>query len=665
MISVLDGSTFLVCDDLGDVIQTREQVTGLFFRDTRHLSRWELRLNGRRLAELSHHRIAYDEVAFFLYRPTGTPYSDSSVSIRRHRFVGAGMREELVVTNVAGGAAHLEISLLFGADFADIFEVKDGLPKAATPTTAVGAGRATLRYEHEGFRRATTISAKSARFSEGMLSFTVTLAPQESWRAEIDVTVSTGTVRHPLKQRRGSPNMAAELDEWLAAAPRLTASWDDLRHIYRQSLLDLAALRFYPREPVHGSLPAAGLPWFMALFGRDALITSLQALPYCPELARTTLLALAHLQATDSDDFRDADPGKIPHELRHGELTHRGLRPQSPYYGAADTTTLFLIVLDEYERWSGDAGFVRLLEPAARAALGWIADYADSDGDGYIDYRTRNPGSGLANQCWKDSWDSVVHPDGRLARLPRATCELQGYAYDARLRAARLARAFWDDPGLADRLEAEAGRLKERFDRDYWLPDDGWYALALDGGNRPVPTLTSNIGHLLFSGIVTEERASSVARHLLGDRLFSGWGVRTLAAGQGAYNPIGYHVGTVWPHDNALIAAGLARYGHHEEAGRIALAMLQAAPYFDHRLPEAFAGYPRDATGCPVRYPTACSPQAWSAGTPLMLVRVLLDMEPDGERLTSAPRLPRPLGDIAVSGVPGRWGRADVHGAAP
>ena len=315
------------------------------------------------------------------------------------------------------------------------------------------------------------------------------------------------------------------------------------------------------------SLPAAGLPWFMALFGRDSLITSYQAIPFVPELARTTLLALGAHQATEWDDFRDAEPGKILHELRHGELAHFGERPHSPYFGSADATPLFLIVLDEYERWTGDVATVRRLEGAARAALEWMERYGDLDGDGYIEYQTRNPMTGLENQCWKDSWNSIVL-SGRddWPRLPRACCEIQGYAYDARVRTARLAREVWDDPELADRLEADAARAARRsFDRDFWLPDVGFYALALDGDKQPVPTLTSNIGHLLWSGIVADERVEAVVAHLVGERMFSGWGVRTLADGQPVYNPIEYHNGTVWPHDTALIAAGLARYGRRQE----------------------------------------------------------------------------------------------------
>jgi glycogen debranching enzyme len=308
---------------------------------------------------------------------------------------------------------------------------------------------------------------------------------------------------------------------------------------------------------------------------------------------------------------------------------------------------------------------VRGIEPEARAALRWIDSYADLMGDGYIWYQRRNVKSGLENQCWKDSWDSISYRDGRLPGFPRATCELQGYAYDAKLRGARLARQFWNDPAYADQLEREAADLRERFNRDFWVEDGQYYALALDTDHLPVDAVSSNMGHLMWSGIVEPNRAQHVAEHLLGPKLFSGWGVRTLAEDQGRYNPVGYHVGTVWPFDNSLIASGLRRYGFVEHAARIAESILDAAPYFGGRLPEAFAGYDRDLTLYPVQYPTACSPQAWSAGTPLLLLRTMLGLEPNEGQLTVEPALPERIGHIDLLSIPGRWGRTDAFGRGP
>src|SRR5437764_12324171 len=410
------------------------------------------------------------------------------------------------------------------------------------------------------------------------------------------------------------------------------------------------------------ALPAAGLPWFMTLFGRDSMITSYQALPYGSNLALASLTALAQRQGTRIDEFRDEEPGKIMHEVRFGEMTAFEERPHSPYYGAADVTPFFLILLDEYERWTGNAELVRGLELEARAALTWIDTYGDRNGDGYVEYSRRNTETGLENQCWKDSWNSILFADGTLSRLPRATCEIQGYVYDAKMRCARLARSFWQNPELANRLEQEAAELKRRFNQDFWLADREFFALAIDGDGRKVDSLTSNIGHLLWSGIVEEDKAEPIVHDLMRPKLSSGWGVRTMAEAAAGSHPIGFHLGTVWPHDNAFIAMGLRRYGYRDEAARVAMGMLEAATYFKGRLPEAFAGYARQLTEFPVEYPTACSPQAWASGAPLLLLRAMLGLEPIGDHLLVAPAIPSMLGRLELLDIPGRWGRIDAFG---
>jgi glycogen debranching enzyme len=658
-VSILKGSAFVVSDRIGDVTSAIGNPNGLFYRDMRHLSRWQLRLNGRELDALAAESLEYDEAVFYLVEPTGTIYRNPAMSLTRRREVADGLREHLELTNHGLHPVDVEITLLFDADFADLFEVKDDLTKTGRLYRQREHNGVTLGYVRGDFRRETYIHARDAYFTDQSLTFRVSLEPRATWSQTVYVTV--GTARDdPLPQRVHRPEMPASLEEWLAAAPKVDTDWHELRQVYRRSLIDLAALRFYPETVPDASLPAAGLPWFMALFGRDSLITSYQAIPFVPELARTTLLALGAHQATEWNDFRDAEPGKILHELRHGELAYFGERPHSPYFGTADATPLFLVVLDEYERWTGDLDTVRRLEGPARAALEWIERYGDLDGDGYIEYRTRNPLTGLVNQCWKDSENSILHPDGTFATLPRACCEIQGYAYDARLRMAWLAREVWNDPELADRLEKDAATLQANFDRDFWLPERGFYALALDGDNRPVPTLTSNIGHLLWSGIVPDERVEAVVAHLVSEEMFSGWGIRTLAEGQPVYNPIEYHNGTVWPHDTALIAAGLARYGRRQEANRLAVALLEAAGHFAYRLPEAFAGYPRSVTQVPVEYPSACSPQAWSSGAPLLLMRIMLGLDPTATALAVRPHLPIETNRLVLRGLPGRWGHADA-----
>jgi glycogen debranching enzyme len=444
-----------------------DEPAGFFHRDMRHLSTWQIRLNGRELDALAGEAIEYDHAVFFLVEPTGTVYRNPSVALIRRRHVGDGMQEQLQLDNHGVDTVHAEVGMLFAADFADIFEIKDRRAKVGRPYRRVETDRVVLGYERDGMRWETRIHAPGAFRTDSTLTYRVEVPPGETWRTDIDISVAAERL-HPAPTWARRPDARGTLEDWLAGFPVLETDWDDLSRTYHRSLVDLAALRLVPATVPESSLPAAGLPWFMALFGRDSLITSYQALPFAPELCRTTLRALADQQATAFDDFRDAEPGKILHELRHGELTHFHERPHSPYYGSADSTPLFLVVLDEYERWTGDQALVRELEPAARAALDWIDRYGDLDGDGYIEYVTRNPDTGLVNQCWKDSPNSIVHPDGTPARHPHAVCEIQGYAYDARRRTARLAREIWDDPALTERLDADADALRDRFHRDFW-----------------------------------------------------------------------------------------------------------------------------------------------------------------------------------------------------
>jgi glycogen debranching enzyme len=668
VVKILDGNTFVVSDERGDIEASLTDPTGLFSFDTRFLSKWVLTVNGERLGALSVDDLQYFETRFFLVPGTGTVYIDAKLSVIRLRSVANGFHEELTILNHSDKTAVLDVRLDAASDFADLFEVKDALEKKGKYTTKTSGGKLVLGYQRGPFVRATEISAtKRARVDSEGLSFRVRIPPHDEWTTELDVvTTRLGAGQAPLHAvdpRRARQRMARDLDRWVADAPRIECHWEPLKATYRRSLVDLAALRFSP--PIAGgrSLPAAGLPWFMTMFGRDSIFTSLQALPFTPELAATTLRALGDWQGVRLDDFRDEDPGRILHEMRYGEMTAFEERPHSPYYGSVDATPLYLVLLDEYERWTGDRALVRELEVEARAALRWIDEYADIPGDtGYIWYRRRNEKTGLENQCWKDSWDSISFRDGSLPGFPRATCELQGYAYDAKVRAARLAREIWRDAGLAERLEHDAADLKRRFNRDYWVDDGEYFALALDPDGRQVDALASNNGHLLWSGIVDKSKAKAVAGHLLGRRLFSGWGVRTLAEGEARYNPIGYHTGTVWPFDSSIVAWGLRRYGFKDEAAEIAAGILEAAEFFDGRLPEAFGGYPRQLTKYPVQYPTACSPQAWSTGAPLLLLRTMLGLEPHGDHLVVDPALPREIGHLELLDIPGRWGRIDAFG---
>jgi glycogen debranching enzyme len=665
LVQILDGNTFVVSDRRGDIEASPTDPTGLFSFDTRFLSEWVLTVNGERLNPLSVDDLHYFETRFFLVPGTGTVYVDAKLSVIRQRAVAGGFREELTILNHDDKPIDLTVRVEAASDFADLFEVKDALKKKGKYSSRIEAGKLLLAYERQTFSRSTVISATApARIDKKGLTFKVRVEPHGTWTTEIAVTATllpAGTRGgRPALAHRRREGMEANLERWVDEAPRLECDWEPLRGIYRRSLVDLAALRFSPPITPGKSLPAAGLPWFMTMFGRDSIFTSLQALPFTPELAATTLRVLGLWQGSRVDDFRDEDPGRILHEMRYGEMTAFEERPHSPYYGCADATALYVVLLDEYERWTGDRKLVRELEHEARAALNWIDEYADLQGNGYVSYQRRNEKTGLENQCWKDSWDSISYRDGRLPGFPRATCELQGYAYDAKVRGARLAREIWNDPTFANRLERQAADLKRRFNRDFWVAGDEYFALALDADGNQVDALSSNNGHLLWSGIVDKSKAKAVARHLMGPRLFSGWGVRTLAEGEGRFNPIGYHVGTVWPFDNSFIAWGLRRYGFKQEAAQIAAGILNAAAFFDGRLPEAFGGYAREATKYPVQYPTACSPQAWSTGAPLLLLRTMLGLEPLGEHFVVDPVLPSGIGVLALLDVPGRWGRLDA-----
>jgi glycogen debranching enzyme len=666
-VKILDGNTFVVSDNRGDIEASSTDSSGLFSFDTRFLSYWVLTVDGQRLNPLSVNDLQYYETRFFLFPGTGTVYVDATLSVIRQRAVKDGFDEKLTLLNHKNQPIDVTVRIEAGCDFADLFEVKDALAKKGEYYDRIERNRLVLGYRRETFIRETAISTgKDCNIDNHGLTFKAHIEPHSSWNTDLRVSAALGavgqeTVRPNYKSDTSKRrNLRESVDKWIDEAPRLACDWDPLKETYHRSIVDLAALRFSPVALPGHYLPAAGLPWFMTMFGRDSLFTSLQALPFTPDLAKTTLAALALWQGMRTDDFRDEDPGRMLHEMRFGEMTAFEERPHSPYYGAADATMLWVILLDEYERWTGDTAFIKTLENAAHRALAWINTYGDLQGNGYVSYKRRNEKTGLENQCWKDSWDSISFSSGELPGFPRATCELQGYAYDAKMRGARLAREVWNDPHYAEQLEREAADLKKRFNRDFWIEKEGYFAIALDEKGRQVDSLTSNIGHLLWSGIVDQGKARRIADHLMGPRMFSGWGIRTLAEGEGRYNPIGYHVGSVWPFDCSFIAWGLRRYGFKEEAAEVAWGILDAAQFFHGRLPEAFGGYARELTKFPVEYPTACSPQAWSTGAPLLFLRTMLGLEPAGEHLIVDPTLPQNLGHLELLDIPGRWGRLDA-----
>jgi glycogen debranching enzyme len=655
---VLDGSTFFLSEPSGDT-SPEDEAQGFFFADVRHLSEWKLEVEGKHLDVLTSRNIDYYSARVFA-TPMTSVGRTPPISIQRDRIVADGVHEDVFIVNHSNEEQSVNVAITFGADFADIFEIKDKMGKRGRFSTEVEDNEVTLWYERNDFRRGTRISLHTdCEIKKDRLVFDIRVGPRQTAEICMDISPMEGDqVRGPRMGHGGigklHPQTPLTMEEWLASTPDVETDKDIIQETYRQSLIDLVALRFRPTKNIMWSLPAAGLPWFMALFGRDSLITAYQSIHIQPLLANATLGALSGLQALDYDDFQDSEPGKILHELRHGELATLGEVPHSPYFGTHDATLLFLILLDEYERWTGDADFVKGLEEPARRAIEWMEGPGDLDGDGYLEYKTRSS-KGLENQCWKDSWNSMLFSDGTIAKPPIATCEIQGYAYDARIRTARIARAIWKDEDLASRLESAAADLKDRFNRDYWNEERGHYALALDGSKRQVDSLTSNTGQLLWSGIVPEDRASSVVKRLMGDDMFSGWGIRTMSVNDLGFSPIEYHNGTVWPHDTSLAAEGMRRYGFRDEASRLCLALYEAAAHFAFRLPEVFAGFPRAATEIPVEYPTASRPQAWSAGAPLLALRTMLGLDPVEGKLNVDPHLPAGISNLTMR-------RVVVHG---
>ncbi|MFI5927616.1 glycogen debranching N-terminal domain-containing protein [Micromonospora sp. NPDC051543] len=668
LVHVLAGNVFAISDAQGDVEVDPQAPVGLFAFDTRFLSHWVLTVDGERINALSRDEMTYFETRFFLVPGAASHYVDADLSIIRHRSIHECFHEKLTVLNHSSEPAELTVRMEMGSDFADITEIGNLRRRGVRVDVDSARQRLTLRYERQRFVRETTVSSTAAvDVDEGGMTFRIRIPPHGRWETDLHVVLTVvgeggQDMRASLQahQRAVRTGMREDLAAWLDRAPRLVAERGGLEEMYRGSLADLAALRYRPLSTSE-RVPVAGLPWSMAFLGRDSIITCLETLAFTPELTPATLRMLALLQGGHLDDEREEEPGKIVSELRYGESSVFGERPSAVYYAAADITPLFVVLIDEYERWSGDAELVRELRQPARMALNWIDEYGDMTGDGYVRYQRRNERVGAVNQSWKDSSDAIIDAQGRLPEFPRATCELQGYAYDAKRRGARLAREFWGDPEYADRLDREAAALKERFNRDFWLPHREYYALALDPYGEPVDALSSNIGHLLWSGIVADDRAEAVAEHLLGPQLFNGWGVRTYAAGQRPYNPVGSHLGAVWPSDNALIAAGLRHYRFDTHAARIASGIFDLAQTLGGAVPELIAGYERSLTKYPVQLPSAGRPQSWSSGGLLMLLGTLLGLRPTGEDLLVRPALPAGFGRVDLLGVPGRWGRIDAY----
>jgi glycogen debranching enzyme len=663
LITITRGHTFVLAEQDGCITAYTDQ--GIYSRDMRYVSSYEMFADGEHWILQNSGAVAYYASRACLTNPRiVTEYGaiePSTVRFVFSRAVQDGISEDFEIANYSMGRIRFSFEISLRTDFADIFEVKSKrVIRKGNVTTKWNHGKAELisTYEHDGFKRSLTTlvvrSGSAANYSNGRISFQIDLAPRESWYACCQHILSeAGRVERPHQcihmLRHPNSELEAELRDWKKVTTSVTTSNEDLYRLFERSVEDMAALRLPPGKMQNEIIPAAGVPWFVAVFGRDSLIVSLQNMIVYPDFARGALDVLGRLQATKIDDYRDAQPGKILHELRVGELAERGLIPHTPYYGTADATALYLITLHEAWKWLGDDQLFRQHEHVAKNCLEWIDRYGDLDGDGFQEYQTRSP-QGYENMAWKDAGDSVVYPDGSQVKGPKALCELQGYTYDAWLRMAQ-AFAYFNQPELAERLRRKAAELRQRFEDVFWNEEAGFYAYALDGNKKLVKTIASNPGHLLWSGIVSRERAGRVVGRLFEPDMWSGWGIRTLSQLNPAFNPFSYQNGSVWPHDNGVIAMGCKRYGFSSEAARIARDISEAASYFMfYRLPELYAGTAKEPGSFPVQYLGANVPQAWAAGSVFHLLQAILGLEADAHSNTLYvdPALPRWLPDITL-----------------
>ena len=665
LITINRGNAFVLSEPDGSLTPYTEQ--GFYCRDTRYVSNYEFYADGKRWRLQNSGAIAYYASRAYLINPRIlTEYgeiAESTLNLIFMRCVTDGIIEDFEIRNYAKDRARFNFEISLRTDFADIFEVKSKqiIRKGHVTTRWQPDSRQLISsYEHDGFSRSLVsrfvVSSCVPVYNNGRISFRIDLEPGAVWRSVCNHTFVEGHKEpeaphcslHMLRACQDA--VENELNEWKKLTMSLTSANEDVYRVFKQSVEDMAALRLRGfGESANEFLPAAGVPWFVAVFGRDSLIVSLQNIMVHPDFARGALKVLGELQATGVDDYRDAQPGKILHELRVGELAARKKIPHTPYYGTADATALYLITLHEAWTWLGDDSLFRQHERTARRCLEWIDRYGDMDGDGLQEFQTRSP-QGYENMGWKDAGDSNVSPDGRLFSGPKALCELQGYTYDAWLRMAGAFSYFGDD-ALAESLRQKATGLRDKFEELFWCEDTGFYAYALDGEKRPVKTIVSNPGHLLWSGIVRPERAASVIRRLTQPDMWSGWGIRTLSADNPAYNPFSYQNGSVWPHDNGIIAMGCRRYGFAKEAAMIARDISEAASYFVfYRVPELYAGIPREPGSFPVQYLGANVPQAWAAGSIFHLLRAILGLEANAHMRTLYvnPVLPRWLPEVTL-----------------
>ncbi|MGH9118831.1 MAG: amylo-alpha-1,6-glucosidase [Acidimicrobiales bacterium] len=667
-VTLVEGAAFCISDRAGDV--TPGGIQGVFFLDVRLATEFRLLVNGEPPEPLAAH---VDEpfAATFIgrFRPRA-PQLDSTLVVERHRHVGQGVRDDIAVRNLGTEATYVRVEAIFDTDFASVRTVRTGRvhpPQPGELTWELDGGGFELSIGRGGRRRGVrVVPTPPGAADPGRVTWEAIVPAAGEWRACIElVAIVDGNEVEP-RYRCGQPveraEPAARLARWRRSLPAVGTDHPGLAAALASSAEDLGLLQLSDPAVPERVVVAAGAPWAMSLYGRDGLLTGWMALLIDPELALGVLETLSRYQGDDVDPRSEEEPGRIPREVQFGPGNGaRGPGGALVDYGAVDATPLFVMLLGELRRWGLAAEPVERLLPFADRALAWIDEFGDRNGDGYVDYR-RATDRGRVHQGWKGSPDAVRAAAGAVGQPPIALAEVQGYVYAAHLARSEVAREAGDH-AVAERHRAKAAALRDNFNRDFWLEDKGWVAMALDADRKPLDALASNMGHCLWTGILDDDKAALVAERMVAPELFSGWGIRTLATSMVGYNPVGYHTGSVWPHDAAIAAAGLMRYGFVDHAHRVILALLDAAAAFGGRLPELFAGFARADNEFPVSFPGSCSPQAWAAASPLLMVRSLLRFEPwiPSGRLLLAPALPDAIGWLRIDDVPLLGGRITIE----
>jgi glycogen debranching enzyme len=678
IITISQGRSFMVTEPTGEI--KADSTQGVYAIDTRFVNFYQLYINRVPLALINSSQLSFYAARFHLTNPAinteGGVIEANTLGITLDRVVSKGIHEDFQIKNYTGQKVQFLLELALRSDFADIFEVKSQrLVQRGRSNTEWYKDEGYLRtsYDHGDYHRATTyrISNNYAPigYANGRIFFEIELEPDQEWRACGDLIMEHGEqVRQPDsslcrfgQQAAGATpapgqeprrDFEARQARWQARCTGISTSNNTVSRMYRQAVEDMGALRIYDLDVSDEAwVPAAGVPWFVTLFGRDSLITALQNMSVSPGFALGALKRLAEYQATARDDWRDAQPGKILHEIRFGELAHFHRIPFTPYYGTADATILYLLVLSETYRWTNDIDLLKEYQEVAQKCLDWIDHYGDLDGDDFQEYKTFSS-LGYENLGWKDAGDAVVYADGTQVKQPKALCELQGYVYDAKLRMAEMFQAL-DDETRAQALLQQAKTLKHKFNQAFWMEDERCYAFGLDPDKKQITSIASNAGHCLWSGIADQDKAMHTAQRLLQEDMWSGWGIRTLSRKNPAYNPYSYQRGSIWPHDNGIIAAGFKRYGLADEANFVIRGMFDAIERFDACCPpEVFAGIQRDgAVDFPALYPGGANiPQAWATGSIFHMIQTILGLRADAphKRLYVHPTLPGWLPNIKL-----------------